>query len=233
MGACPLALLSLMYMLKILPNIDNIVAEVTELMSKVYNEYQSLDPNVSDDYDKGSAMIVFRLGLEYYIAARDQLNGNHVISGGSLVRAACENMADFFYIYDKPEKYPKAYVESMEAYRKLMLDAASKGSGALAGTRELKQANKWTNATIEDRIKASGTSLINIYDMLSYFSHPNPGSLIYITNKKLQDGQINFLKQANCLIVLSLMSVVLNHSDIKSIKRDDLDIVARKIGTRL
>jgi hypothetical protein len=220
-------------MLKPLPNIDNVVAEVAQHMSNVYKNYQRLNPDVHANYGKGAALIAFRLGLEYFVTTRDILANGHVISGGSLARTAFENMIDLFYIYDKPEKYPKAYVESMEAYRKLMAAAANKVSNTLAQSRELKQANKWTNATIEQRITAISGSFLTLYDMLSYFSHPNPGSLTYITNEKLQASQLNLLKQANCLTALSLMSVVLNHSDITSTKREELDNIAQKMGTQL
>jgi hypothetical protein len=215
------------------PEIDKIVQETSKLLSRMYDEFQQINISVTADYSKGAAMIVFRLGLEYYIAARDELAKERVIPGGSLVRSAIENLVDLFYIYDKQGKYPRAYVESMEAFRQIMLRAANKPSAVLANSRELKQANKWTNASIEDRIKASGPSLLNIYDILSYFGHPNPGSLTYVTNSKLKDGQLNLLKQGNCMTVLTLMGVVLNHSDIKTIKVEELDVLARKLGFQL
>ena len=220
-------------MQKIIPDIDSIVKEVSDKMLDMYEEYQQNNADVKADYSKGAAMIVFRLGLDYFVTARDALHKDSVIGGGSLVRTALENMADLFYIYDKPEKYPKAYVESMDAFKTIMIKVALKDYNILAKSRELKQANRWTNASIEDRIKASGDSLLNIYDLLSYFGHPNPGSLTYIVNTKLKESQLNLLKQANCMTALTLMGVVLNHSDIKSIKVEELDILARKLGFKL
>lgn len=220
-------------MQKIIPEIDSIVKEVSDKMLDIYEELQQQNPDIKSDYSKGAAMIVFRLGLDYFIAARDVLHKGGVISGGSLVRTALENIADLFYIYDKPNKYPKAYVESMEQFREIMVGVAQKDYNALAQSRELKQANKWTNASIEDRIKASGSSFLNIYDLLSYFGHPNPGSLTYITNKNLKAGQLNLLKQANCMTALTLMGVLLNHSDIEKTKVEELDVIARKLGTQL
>jgi hypothetical protein len=220
-------------MQKIVPEIDEIVKEVSEFMSGMYEEFQQLSPDLNADYDKGAAMIVFRLGLDYFVTARDALHKGLVISGGALVRTSLENLADLFYIYDKPEKYPQAYVESMEKFRSIMLGAANKDTKELASTRELKQANKWTGATIEQRLQASGDSLINIYDLFSYFGHPNPGSLTYITNKNLKAAQLNLLKQSNCMTALTLMGVVLNHSDIQSIKTEELNVTAKKIGFKL
>lgn len=220
-------------MQKIIPEVDSIVKEVSDKMLDMYEEFQQQDADVKADYSKGAAMIVFRLGLDYFTTARDALHKGRVISGGSLVRTALENMADLFYIYDKPNKYPQAYVESMETFRRIMISVALKDYNVLAKSRELKQANKWTKASIEDRIKASGDSLLNIYDLLSYFGHPNPGSLTYITNTKLKDAQLNLLKQANCMSALTLMCVVLNHSDITTVKIEELDIIARKLGIQL
>ncbi len=220
-------------MQKIIPEIDSIVKEVSDKILNIYDEFQQQNPDINADHPKGAAIIVFRLGLDYFVAARDVLHKGSVISGGSLVRTALENVADLFYIYDKPDKYPKAYVESMEKFREIMIGVAQKDYDALAESRELKQANKWTNASIEDRIKASGSSFLNIYDLLSYFGHPNPGSLTYITNKNLKAGQLNLLKQANCLTALTLMGVVLNHSDIVKTKAEELNTIARKLGTQL
>jgi hypothetical protein len=218
---------------KIIPEIDSIVKEVSDKMLDIYEEFQQQNPDIKADYSKGAAIIVFRLGLDYFVAARDTLHKGGVISGGSLVRTALENIADLFYIYDKPDKYPMAYVESMEQFRKIMVKVAQKDYNVLAQSRELKQANKWTKASIEDRIKASGNSFLNIYDLLSYFGHPNPGSLTYITNKNLKAGQLNLLKQANCKTALTLMGVVLNHSDIVKTNVEELDVIARKLGTQL
>lgn len=215
------------------PNIDTIVKEVSDKVLTIYEEFQQLNPEVKADYSKGAALIVFRLGVDYFVAARDVLDKRLVISGGSLVRTGLENMVDLFYIYDKPDKYPRAYVESMENFRATMIKVALKNYDELAKSRELKQANKWTNASIEDRMRISGDSYLNVYDLLSYFAHPNPGSLTYVTNKRLKEGQLNLLKQANCMTALALMNVVLKHSDISSVTLQELDVISRKIGIPL
>lgn len=220
-------------MLEYNPEIDEITSQVGDEMKKMFIEYQSIDPSIKDDYLKGAAMIVFRLGFDYFWSIESELSRRSVLGGGALVRLAFENLADLFYIYDKPNKYPEAYVESMSTFRDLMKGAAGKDHNLLASSRAFKQANKWTGATIEDRVKASGASLVNVYDLLSYFAHPNPGALIYVMNEKLQDGQLNLLKQANCLCALTMMGVVLNHSDIQSVKIEDLDEIAKRLGTRL
>lgn len=170
----------------------------------------------------------FTLGFEYFIVSRDALQKGLV----SAVRTGLENVIDLFYIYSKPAKYPKAYVESMERFNEVMKDAATKGIDAIAQSRELKQANKWTGETIEGRLKASGAAFITVYDMISYFGHPNPGSLNYVTNKRLKDGQLNLLKQANCITALAMMGVVMNHTGVVSVTRQELDAVARKLGTQ-
>ncbi|HEX4774324.1 MAG TPA: DUF5677 domain-containing protein [Candidatus Saccharimonadales bacterium] len=220
-------------MLEIRADIDDIVAEVSELMKRVYDGLQQQNIEPKADPSKGAALIVFRLGFEYFIVSRDALHKGLLIGGGAAVRTGLENVIDLLYIYDKPEKYAKAYVESMTKFNEVMRSAAAKGIDAIAQSRELKQANKWTNASIEDRLKASGNAFITVYDMLSYFGHPNPGSLNYITNKRLKDGQLNLLKQASCISALTMMAVTLKHTDITNITIQELDVVARKLGTQL
>lgn len=210
--------------------IDDIAKEVTDLMLKIADDFAKAQPDLRTDYLKGASIIAFRLGLDYFATARDALYKGRIISGGAVTRSALENLSDLFYVYDKPDKYPKAYVESMEAFQTIMLAAAGKNTKGLVASRELKQANVWTNATVEQRVIASGGSLLVIYDLLSYFSHPNPGSLTYLNNKTLKDKQVNLMKQANCMTAISLMKLVLNHTDIKSVKRDDLDKLAQKLG---
>lgn len=219
-------------MKELIKEIDVIAKEVTDLMLKIYEEFEKSQPNLRADYNKGAAIIAYRLGLDYFATARDALHKGRVVSGGAVTRSAIENLCDLYYIYDKPDKYPKAYVESMEAFRKIMVavGAANKSSDVLAASRELRQANKWTGASVEDRVKASGNSLVNIYDLLSYFSHPNPGSLTYITNAKLKYGQLNLMQQANCMTAISLIKLVLNHADVTSVKVGELDKVALKLG---
>jgi len=220
-------------MLKILPEVDGVVSEVSELMKRVYEglQQQNIDPKA--DCQKGAALIVFRLGFEYFIVSRDALHKGLLIGGGSVVRTGLENVIDLLYIYSKPDKYPKAYVESMSIFNEVMKSAATIGFDAITQSRELKQANKWTGATIEARLKASGASFITVYDMLSYFGHPNPGSLNYVTNKKLKDAQLNLLKQANCISAITMMGVVLNHTGVTSVTIQEFDAVTRKLGMQL
>jgi hypothetical protein len=219
--------------IKILPEVDDIVSEVSVLIKRFYERLQQQNIVPEADYQKGAALIVFRLGYEYFIVSSDALLKGLLIGGGSVVRTGLENVIDLFYIYSKPDKYPKAYVESMSRFNEVMKNAATKGFDAITQSRELKQANKWTDASIEDRIKSSGGSFITVYDMLSYFGHPNPGSLTYVSNKKMKNGQLNLLKQANCMTVLSMMGVVLNHTGVTSVTVQELDTVARKLGTQL
>jgi hypothetical protein len=217
------------------PDVDNIAKEVTDCMLKIYDDFQKTKPDLIADYDKGAAIIAYRLGLDYFTTARNALYKELIIGGSAVTRSALENLTDLYYVYDKPNKYPMAYVESMEEFRKIMTitGAKNKKSNVLADSRELKQANKWTNAPIEDRVKASGGPLVNIYDLLSYFSHPNPGALTYITSKKLKDKQLNLMKQTNCMIALSLMKLVLKHTDVTSVKLNELEKLALKLDMPL
>jgi hypothetical protein len=219
-------------MKEFIPGIDIIAKDVTDLMLKIHDEFHQTQPDPRADYDKGAALIAYKLGLDYFSTSRDALCKECIVSGGAVTRSALENLSDLFYIYDKPDKYPKAYVESMEEFKNIMLriGAADKSADVLATSRELKQANKWTNASIEDRIRASGSSLVNIYDLFSYFSHPNPGSLIYLVSKDLKTKQLNLMQQANCMIAISLMKLVLKHTDVTSVTNDDLEKVASRLG---
>lgn len=219
-------------MLEFNSNVDAVAKEVTGCMHRMYESFQKINPDLRADYNKGTAIIAYRLGLDYFATARDALHKGRIISGGTVTRAALENLIDLFYIYDKPDKYPKAYVESMEEFRKVMIKvgAAKKTTEMLATSRELKQANRWTGSSIEERVKASGAAYINVYDLLSYFSHPNPGSLTYIANKSLKEKQINLMQQVNCMTALSLMKVVLNHTDVQSVTRDELEKIGSKLG---
>ena len=219
-------------MIPIVPEIDEIVDEVSALMSRMIDEFQEMKASFTDEPQKGASMIVFILAADYYASARDVLKKGRIISGGSLVRTGFENLADLFYLYDKPDKYPKTYVDSMQAFKDMMKDVATKDFQELAESRQMKQANKWTGATIEDRIKASGESLLNSYDLLSYFGHPNPASITYLSNKRLNEAQLNLLKQANCLTALTIMGVVLNHTDAKSVSMEEIDAIGKKLGTK-
>lgn len=212
-------------------DVDSIAKEVTDCMLRMYEDFRKTNPELRADYSKGSAIIAYRLGLDYFAAAQDSLHKGRIISGGTVTRAALENLIDLFYVYGKPDKYPKAYVESMEDFRKIMINiaAAKKTIDNLAVSRELKQANRWTGSSNEERVKASGAVFITFYDMLSYFSHPNPGSLTYIANKSLKEKQINLMQQLNCITALSLMKVVLNHTDVQSVTRDELEKIEAKL----
>lgn len=218
------------------PEIDQITKEVTILLEKLANEYGVMKISTKSDYLKGTAWISFHLGREYFMTARDSLNNGRVIGGGAIVRTCIENVADLFYIFDKknnPNKYARAYVESLEKFRQVMLNAADLSFEEVFDERRIKQANKWTNASIEDRIVATGKGLSNIYDLFSYFSHPNPGSLTYLMIKSLKEKQINLLKQGNCLTALNLMGLVLGYADLKSVTIDELDKLARKLGSQM
>jgi hypothetical protein len=220
-------------MQRINPNIDQIVTKTADLMSLIDDEYKSLKVEPSADYMKGVAWIGFRIGVDYFFAARDALEKDRLLSGTNLVRSNFENLGDLYYIYCTPgkqAKYAKAYVDSMNEFTKVFVLAKLKGFDATAQERALKQANKWTNATIEDRLKATGKAMLTMYDMMSYFSHPNPGVLTYLDRPSLLSAQINLVKQCNCINAINIMGLVINHSDIKSVTHLELNAIATEIG---
>lgn len=61
-------------------------------------------------------------------------------------------------------------------------------------------------------------------------SHPNPGAITYLDNKRLLDAQINLVKQCNCINGVNLLGIVANHSDLTSVSHEDLNSIATQIG---
>lgn len=214
-------------MLEFNPETDNVSAECTNLILKIADELKAAKIDPRHNYDCGAAMIAFLLGVDYFSSTRDDLARKRVISGGATLRCALENIIDLFYMYDDTEEYAKRYVESMFRFKQIMMNAAGKSTKDLAVSRELKQANKWTDSSIEDRLKASGPAFINVYDMFSYFSHPNPGSITYSQSTQLRDKQLNLMKQANCMTALTLMGLLINHCPIKSVTHNDLNELSK------
>jgi len=178
----------------------------------------------------GAALIAFRLGFEYFITSRDALMKDLVISGGACLRTGLENVIDLLYVYSNPGKYTEPYVLSMSKFDEVMRQAAVKDFSEVIKSRELKQANKWTGASIEDRLMASGDSLTTVYDLLSYFGHPNPGALNWTTSPGRLQGQLNLLKQSNCMNAFVLMAMVQNFSDSDEVSFEEINLLAQKIG---
>ena len=116
------------------PEINDITKSVSTYMQKTYEEYKKLNADPRSDFEKGATMIAFRLGFEYYFSARDALSAGQIIGGGALIRPCIENLADLFFIFDKPDKYPEAYVKSMEKFRQVMVSAAPKDTATVYST---------------------------------------------------------------------------------------------------
>lgn len=215
------------------PAIDRLIDETTELMEKVHSEYQALEIKSDEDYLKGTAWIGFNIGYDYFMAAKQSLIDEFLLSGTGLVRSGLENLGDLFYIYCSPKKkdqYAKAYVESIARYNGAMVIAKIKGLDVTAKERLLKQANKWTGASIEERLQATGSSILTAYDMMSYFSHPNPAVMTYLQKPRLLNAQINLVKQCNCITAISLMGLSINHAKLQTIKYEDLNKIATELG---
>lgn len=215
------------------PEIDRLIDETTVLMEKVRDEYQALEIKADKDHLKGTVWIGFNIGYDYFMAAKQSLINEYLLSGTGLVRSGLENLGDLFYIYCAPkkkEKYAKAYVESTARYNGAMVIARIRGVDTTAKERLLKQANKWTEATIEQRLQATGPAIITVYDMMSYFSHPNPAVMTYLQKPRLLKAQINLVKQCNCIAAISLMGLSINHAKLQTIKYEELNKIATELG---
>ena len=217
-------------MLEIRRDIDTVVSETSELMRRVYEELHQKKINPENDHQRGTSLIAFLLGFEYFITSRDALTKGMVIGGGMGVRTGLENIIDILYIYSNPGKYTEPYISSMNKFNQVMYQSAGKDFSEVMKSRDLKQANKWTNSSIEDRLAACGESLTTAYDMLSYFGHPNPGALNWVLNAERKDGQLNLLKQTNCMNALVLMTIVQNFTDGNKVSFTEINQVAQKIG---
>lgn len=221
------------YMLDIHPDIDRIIDDTDKLVDQVTVEYISHKVDVRADYLKGTAYISFRIGRDYFKAAKDALQNELLLSGTNLVRSGLENLGDLYYIYctdGKTNKYARSYIDSIPKFKLAMLLAKVRGLDTTAKERALKQANRWTDASIEQRLEATGPALLTMYDMMSYFSHPNPAATTYLDNNKLLTTQINLVKQCNCINAINLMGITINHSDLKSVNHTDLNAIAVQIG---
>jgi hypothetical protein len=214
-------------------DVDQITNEVSNCLQRIMIEFGDYKLDPINEPSKGVVYIGFHLGREYFLTTRDALSQGHVVGGGNVLRTCFENLADLFYIFrthDRTDKYAKPYIESIEVYKRTMIDLHGKDMKKVFADRTAKQVNKWTNASIDDRVNDLSSSLMTIYDMFSYFSHPNPASITYLGIPGLRDGQTNLAKQANCITAITLMATCINHSDVKSVSYDELDTLSRKLG---
>lgn len=219
------------------PDIEQITKEVSACIEKIRAELEGYKLDPSSEPKKGVVYIAFHLGREYFLTARDALKQRHVVGSGNVIRACFENLADVFYIFKTPErteKYAKQYILSLEVYRRKMLGLHGEDIDKVFKERKIKQVNKWAgNASIDDRLNDLSTTLTTVYDMFSYFSHPNPASLTYLGIPGLRDAQLNLSEQVNCHIAVVLMMICVTHSDLQSVTAAELNELAKKLGTSL
>jgi hypothetical protein len=217
------------------PEIDQITKEVSVCVQKICSEFEGYKLNPSAEPKQGVVYIAFHLGREYFLTARDALKQKHVVGSGNVIRAAFENLADVFYIFkteERTEKYAKKYVLSLEVYRQTMLGLHGSDIDEVFAKRKVKQVNKWAgNASIDDRLNDLSRSLTTVYDMFSYFSHPNPAAITYMGIPGLREGQLGLSQQVNCLVAVVLMAMCVAHGDIKSVSYDELNGLAKRLGT--
>ncbi len=219
------------------PEIDQITKEVSVCMQKICDELEGYKLNPSAEPKQGVVYIAFHLGREYFLTARDALKQKHVVGSGNVIRAGFENLADVFYIFktqERTEKYAKQYILSLEVYRQTMLGLHGTDIGEVFAQRKVKQVNKWAgNASIDDRLNDLSKSLTTVYDMFSYFSHPNPAAITFMGIPGLRKGQQGLSEQVNCHIAVMLMAMCVTHGDIHSVTYDELIGLAKRLGTSI
>jgi len=217
--------------------IDQLTEEVSDVMNVLGKELQDREFDKSDSIKDRVIFIVFLLGWEYCKSARDTLKLEHVIGSGTLIRSSFENLADIFYIFktdDRVEKYAESYTSSLDTYKNVMSDLHSKKIDDVFSNRLAKKVNNWAGeSSIDDRLKDLTPSLLTIYDMFSYFSHPNPASITYMRIAGLKNGQLAISKSMNCHVAVVLLMIILSHSDIMSVSKETLDHLRIQIDSTM
>ncbi len=207
-----------------------------EHMNAVFAEFSSLNIKAEEDPESGVSWTAFHLGRDYFIGARDALNSKHLLTGASSVRAAIENISDMLYIFrdaKSTQKYAPTYVASGNAYKTAVKEAAAVDMLEVFASRTLKQANKWTSASIDDRLHVVGNFMATVYDMLSYFSHPNPAAIDFIGKPQLREAQIDLIHQGNCMTALFMMAIIINQGHISTVSLEELDATGREFGIEI
>lgn len=200
----------------------------------IYNEYAAKGIDFGADTNRSVAYIGFHLARQYFHAVEFSQKQGLLIAASGTVRSALENASDLFYIFSKPEKnYGDAYVGSMQAFHDAMKKAASAGQEQVALKRMMKQANPWTGASIQDRLKFLGDDLLFTYDMLSYFSHPNPAAIQFLLRGDMTDAVNEMLNAANGITMLHVMAFSVLFGEIESIKEEELESIANDLGFKL
>ena len=209
-------------------------ALISKAAVSIYNEYAAKGIDFNADTNRSVAYIGFHLARQYFHAVESSQMQGLLIAASGTVRSALENAADLFYIFSKIGKnYGDAYVGSMQAFHDAMKEAASAGQEQVALNRMMKQANPWTGASIEDRLKFLGDDLLFTYDMLSYFSHPNPAAIQFLLRSDMTDVINEMLDAANGITMLHVMAFSVLFGDIESVTEEDLEGIANTLGFTL
>lgn len=216
---------------------DALNKKVSHIVASIHNEFVDKSMQLNGNPDEVAAFIAFELGRDYYKGAKLALEDGELLTGTSAVRSNLENTADLFFIYidmSQSARRAKAYVDSIKTFRDAMVEARlDLALGNKVGDYSLKQVNGWTRSTIATRITAAGVAISTVYDMLSYFSHPNPAAITYLGNPELLKGQINLVQQANCVGAMTLCSLTIRHCMLTSITPADLDAISIKFNLGL
>lgn len=207
---------------------------ITRIIASIHNEFIDKNMQLSGNPEEVAAFIAFEIGRDYYKGARLALDDERLLTGTSAVRSGMENVADLFHIYidtSKSAERAKAYVDSVSTYHQNIIKAKlDLVMGGKVGDFSLKQVNDWTTSKIAHRIKAAGVAISTTYDMMSYFSHPNPAAITYLGTPRLLKKQINLVHQANCVGALTLCMLTIRHSKLMSVSPVDLDSIGSKLG---
>jgi len=213
--------------------LKNITGKVADLMNRVMIEVNGKRIDYNKDHVSSVGLLSFMLAFDYFDSTLNAVDKQRIISAGSLLRSSLENMADIFYILSnnasKIESRSKAYVESIKVFREAMISASTVEASELAGNRMMNNVNQWTTSNISRRI--GDLNLLTSYDLLSYFTHPNPGSVEYLVNQSLKEQQLNVIEQAVCVNSVHLIALMMHHSGIKSISESEIEGIARELGT--
>ena len=215
--------------------INNTSREVAELMNRVMAEINGRNIDYSSNHSSNVGLLSFMLAFDYFDSTLYLIEKSRVLSAGALLRSSLENMADIFFILtskaSKVDERAKSYVESINIFRSAMVSAHNK-AGEAEKVRLLKNVNQWSTSNITDRLRdIGGNSLLTTYDMLSYFSHPNPGLIEYIVNEELRNGELIIIESAICVNAVHLIAIMIQYSEIRSVGKIELEAIAQKIGT--
>lgn len=207
---------------------------VSQAAVNIYQEYMSVGIDFDKDVNRSVAYIGFNLARQYFHAVELLDKRGLVISASGAVRSGLENASDLFYIFSKLDKdYGKHYIDSMQAFHGAMKKAAVAGQEQVVLNRMMKQVNPWTNASIEDRLKFLGGDLLFTYDMLSYFSHPNPAAIQFLIRPEMRVVVSEMVNVANNITMLHVMAFSLLFGEIKSVKEAELESIANQLGFNL